>query len=835
MRCINNTSERLNGNVFTPVKKFIEEKFSKDRSLRNTVIVVGYNQGIKFREVKRKNKGKKIIVYQLEQLYNYSSLWYNPKSEEPVVQKRTVHIQEWLDGVDEIWDYDLDNVEFLKSLGFKNIKHVPLEICNSVRYENKIDKPEYDIVFYGALNERRMEYLRYLDDKYKLLVVCHQGNKKMKGYEFKNTVRHCFGQELFNHIFNAKMVINLHYYEVCLQEQVRLFELLSNDVKVISEKSKINYLNVEEFSDIEEMDLKISKLLEKKKILSVYHVFNEMNWLHLQKKWCDYNNCEMYVVDHMSTDGTWEWLKENNIPSHRFDNGGSFHQHELQNELLKAIRILNPDWVLYGDADTFLQVDEKLDVFIDRIDRNGYDAVETTTVQMYNTGEELNKHAINTYYYGALAPRKQIRLAKYHSNFAFDSDVIKNSKNVFKYGYFINYGGTKSIEERLLSLERTKTAWKNGMNPGYGTHLEKAVNKNCIWDKNDLENLKNSKIFYNLFNFITPLTKNSTTSMVEIKDNKVKKIVDYNKYTKELLDREEYWLKKLEPFNIAPKFIERDENSITMSYCGNTATENDFKTPYVQHQLLNILRVLLENKCFYNDFKVDNFTILNNKLYIIDFGWCPEIKEDFTCGGFTESQLKTKPHKNIYSLFDINLKTEQPVISNNSLYLTKEKYFEITEKEKELNPAHWITNKNQDTYLTRWEYHNKTVEILKSLKLTNILEAGTMGVKCYENSDTIDFNLPNKGWKLTYEPTYNYDLTKVPWSIIKNKQYDVFIALRVFHHFLETKKYLNEMLRISKHVILALPRKKAREYIRIKKPNKKYICKESNTIILHYY
>jgi hypothetical protein len=168
-------------------------------------------------------------------------------------------------------------------------------------------------------------------------------------------------------------------------------------------------------------------------------------------------------------------------------------------------------------------------------------------------------------------------------------------------------------------------------------------------------------------------------------------------------------------------------------------------------------------------------------------------------------------------------------------YLTESEYFQKIEEHKKINPEHWLTNKNQDTYKTRWEYHNKTIELLKEINPSNILEAGTMGIICNSTSDTIDLDLPNSGWRLTYKPTYNHDLRIFPWSTIKDKQYDCFVALRVFHHMkTDQEKYLNEMFRISNNVILALPQSVTNIYKNICLPTKEIKSINSDTTIIFY-
>ena len=142
------------------------------------------------------------------------------------------------------------------------------------------------------------------------------------------------------------------------------------------------------------------------------------------------------------------------------------------------------------------------------------------------------------------------------------------------------------------------------------------------------------------------------TSKVTRVDNLIYKDVNYENLTNELIVREIYWLLKLERYNISPKFIKRVDNTIVMSYCGEPITIAEFKSNNVQREFILIMKILIENYCFYNDFKLDNFLLLNNKLYIIDFGWCPSIKEDYTCNNLIISNLKTKPSGNWFTLFD---------------------------------------------------------------------------------------------------------------------------------------------------------------------------------------
>ena len=134
-------------------------------------------------------------------------------------------------------------------------------------------------------------------------------------------------------------------------------------------------------------------------------------------------------------------------------------------------------------------------------------------------------------------------------------------------------------------------------------------------------------------------------------------------------------------------------------------------------------------------------------------------------------------------------------------FLSREEFIEHV---KDLDDGHWT----KDTIRNRWDYHNRVIELIKATKITNskkVLEMGTMGVSCVKNSDTIDFT---EKWDFEGKnPTYVHDARKSPWPI-EDKQYDVFVALRVFQHLVPTQtEAVKQAFRISKKIILIIPEK----------------------------
>lgn len=132
-------------------------------------------------------------------------------------------------------------------------------------------------------------------------------------------------------------------------------------------------------------------------------------------------------------------------------------------------------------------------------------------------------------------------------------------------------------------------------------------------------------------------------------------------------------------------------------------------------------------------------------------------------------------------------------------FLTKEEYVKHVQ---ELEGGHWT----YDTIGIRWDYHYRVIELVKSIgvnQYSKVLEMGTMGVSCVKNSHTIDYL---ERWDFEGKnPNYPHDARRIPWPI-SDKQYEVFIALRVFQHLTPVQpQAVLEAFRIAKKVIMVIP------------------------------
>jgi hypothetical protein len=206
--------------TFDHVKKMLEGAYAGNAAYDDTVVLLGYNI-CKPEDIidMKKNRfaGKKFVIFQLEQLHP-DIHWARP-------EKLAV-----LKLADEVWDYDLGNIEYLARIMRINAKFHPMLYTEALKMETPETEivPDIDVLFYGAFNERRGKIMAELE-------------KKLSWDVNIQWIRGVWGDNLDAYIRRSKIIINLHYYPTIIQEQVRLFYLLSNEKFVLGEKSRNNY------------------------------------------------------------------------------------------------------------------------------------------------------------------------------------------------------------------------------------------------------------------------------------------------------------------------------------------------------------------------------------------------------------------------------------------------------------------------------------------------------------------------------------------------------------------------------------------------------------------
>lgn len=149
------------------------------------------------------------ILVQLEQLSEREG-WFRP------------HHLEVLRSADAVWDYALENVEFLRGRGLTNVCHLPMGYHERLRRIVRRSQ-DIDVLFYGSLNARRRAILEEVGRLCRL--ECLTG---------------VYGCQRDEYVSRAKIVLNLHYYDAEVLEQARIAYLLNNRCFVLSEASRDN-------------------------------------------------------------------------------------------------------------------------------------------------------------------------------------------------------------------------------------------------------------------------------------------------------------------------------------------------------------------------------------------------------------------------------------------------------------------------------------------------------------------------------------------------------------------------------------------------------------------
>lgn len=171
---------------------------------------------------------KKYIIYQLEQhTKNELSIHYNEIQND----LKDLYIHSFLS-----FDYCNQNINVLKDKLQIEPKLLPVPFSleeNNWKYYSRVRK-RYDIVFIGLMNMRRRKILDFLNKFFTIAIP----------------TRTIYGTELIKFVSRGRLLLNLHYYEDAILERVRLNEMISIGIPILSEKP--NPLDIEamtEYSD----------------------------------------------------------------------------------------------------------------------------------------------------------------------------------------------------------------------------------------------------------------------------------------------------------------------------------------------------------------------------------------------------------------------------------------------------------------------------------------------------------------------------------------------------------------------------------------------------------
>jgi hypothetical protein len=118
-----------------------------------------------------------------------------------------------------MWDYSSRNIEKMKALGAPEAKLLKLGFQKELARIRKAPIADIDVLFYGSVNERRLQILNELE---------------ARGLKV-TSVFGVYGAERDALIARSKVVLNLHMYKSEIFEVVRVFYLLTNGIPVVGE------------------------------------------------------------------------------------------------------------------------------------------------------------------------------------------------------------------------------------------------------------------------------------------------------------------------------------------------------------------------------------------------------------------------------------------------------------------------------------------------------------------------------------------------------------------------------------------------------------------------
>lgn len=149
------------------------------------------------------------VSFQMEQ--SVSTRWFTPD----YLRK--------LENSFAIFDYSLENIAKLVSMGLhaRQFYYMPVGYLPGYAPDAPPVEEDYDVLFYGDINnERRRACIAELEKVCRVKVVSD-----------------LFGPAMVDELRRAKVVVNIHYYPGALLESTRLWECLSLDCLVVSERS----------------------------------------------------------------------------------------------------------------------------------------------------------------------------------------------------------------------------------------------------------------------------------------------------------------------------------------------------------------------------------------------------------------------------------------------------------------------------------------------------------------------------------------------------------------------------------------------------------------------
>lgn len=105
----------------------------------------------------------------------------------------------------------------------------------------------------------------------------------------------------------------------------------------------------------------------------------------------------------------------------------------------------------------------------------------------------------------------------------------------------------------------------------------------------------------------------------------------------------------LEKYNLVPKILDFNNDSLILSNCGEVINKNNVPIDW-KYQFTKIYEMLRNENIYHNDFTISNVTIKDNKIYLIDFGWASYNKPSYPYFNLYKDMIDNS--NTIYELFE---------------------------------------------------------------------------------------------------------------------------------------------------------------------------------------
>lgn len=243
----------LGADFWSMMVKMIDENYAHEEP-PNTVLIMGlyqFSSADQLRKSLNIEPQTKLIVYQLEPLID------NHISPPFTLEKMINQVR----GYDEVWDYDLENIEVLRKHGIE-AKFKPPVYAESLNIIPNNDNPDIDILFYGSPTFDRGNFFVDLSQGY-----VHHDELSSLTFSKMNivTLYNIQDSRLDDFISRSKIILNLcPSLKQTRQQQTRIFYPLINRKCILSQKCPINYFgdSIVEFDGIQDFGDKVVKLLQ---------------------------------------------------------------------------------------------------------------------------------------------------------------------------------------------------------------------------------------------------------------------------------------------------------------------------------------------------------------------------------------------------------------------------------------------------------------------------------------------------------------------------------------------------------------------------------------------